>query len=332
MDNHEQAAHETRRRDRLGIHSLDHFCMTVPDLADAQRFYTAFGLDVRRVGDALHLHTFGHAHRWAIIRAGQYKQLQYLSFGVYADELAAFRARLEREQIEILQEGDGVSGEGLWFRDCDNRLLQFKPAAKSSPDAKSKFDTVSAPPGSRGIGMRDEQTPVHPTRLAHILLFTTDVPRVVSFYERVLGLRLSDEAGVVAFLHGAHGSDHHLIAFAAADGVGMHHSSWDVPTVHEVGLGAMQMAAAGHPRGWGVGRHVLGSNYFYYVRDPWNSYAEYSCDIDYVPAEIDWTSRSVTPDNGFYLWAPDPPEDFAKNYEPFAAPASSRSNSRGPSI
>ena len=35
----------------------------------------------------------------------------------------------------------------------------------------------------------------------------------------------------------------------------------------------------------GVGRHVLGSNYFYYVQDPWGSFAEYSYDIDFVPAD-----------------------------------------------
>ena len=31
----------------LGIHSLDHFVLTVPDLAQAQAFHKAFGLDVR---------------------------------------------------------------------------------------------------------------------------------------------------------------------------------------------------------------------------------------------------------------------------------------------
>ena len=30
----------------LGVHSLDHFVLAVPDLAPAQRFYSDFGLDV----------------------------------------------------------------------------------------------------------------------------------------------------------------------------------------------------------------------------------------------------------------------------------------------
>jgi hypothetical protein len=59
-------------------------------------------------------------------------------------------------------------------------------------------------------------------------------------------------------------------------------------TIHEIGLGAMQMADKGFSRGWGLGRHVLGSSYFHYVRDPWGSYAEYSCDMDFIPADVDW--------------------------------------------
>jgi hypothetical protein len=92
-----------------------------------------------------------------------------------------------------------------------------------------------------------------------------------------------------------------------------------VGSVNDVGLGAMQMADAGHVRGWGFGRHVLGSNYFHYIRDPWGSYSEYSHDIDYVPAGGNWEARRVSPENGFYLWGPVPPEDFAFNYESPAA-------------
>ena len=44
-----------------------------------------------------------------------------------------------------------------------------------------------------------------------------------------------------------------------------------------------------------MGRHVLGSNYFYYVRDPWGSYAEYSHDIDFVPAGSIWPAAIASP-------------------------------------
>ena len=102
-----------------------------------------------------------------------------------------------------------------------------------------------------------------------MLLFTPRHPATIKFYSEVLGLRLSDRSGdMIAFMHGIHGSDHHMIAFVKSDGPGLHHLSWDVASINEIGLGAMQMADKGFVAGWGLGRHVLGSNYFHYVRDP----------------------------------------------------------------
>ena len=102
-------------------------------------------------------------------------------------------------------------------------------------------------------------------------------------------MRLSDHSGDnIAFLHGIHGSDHHMIAFARSNAPGHHHFSWDVGTVDEIGEGAMHMLDKGFSKGWGLGRHVLGSNFFHYVQDPWGSFCEYSADIDYVPSDCNW--------------------------------------------
>ena len=139
---------------------------------------------------------------------------------------------------------------------------------------------------------------------------------MVRFCIEVLGLRLSDHSGdIVAFLHGAHGSDHHLVAFAKSPAPGLHHSSWDVGSFDDVGNGSEQMRRAGFDRGWGVGRHVLGSNYFYYVRDPWGSFAEYSFDIDFVPHDLEWPSANHPVEDSFYVWGPAVPEDFISNHE-----------------
>ena len=116
-------------------------------------------------------------------------------------------------------------------------------------------------------------------------------------------------------MHGVHGSDHHMIAFVKSDGPGLHHLSWDVGSINDIGVGASHMAEKGFAYGWGLGRHVLGSNYFHYVRDPWGSYAEYSCDIDYIPVTQDWKDGDHPPEDSFYQWGPNPPEDFAHNFE-----------------
>ena len=37
---------------------------------------------------------------------------------------------------------------------------------------------------------RSQAGKVKPRRLAHVLVFTTDVPKAIDFYQRILGLRL----------------------------------------------------------------------------------------------------------------------------------------------
>jgi catechol 2,3-dioxygenase-like lactoylglutathione lyase family enzyme len=163
---------------------------------------------------------------------------------------------------------------------------------------------------------RSRAAPVHPRYLSHILQFTPDVARMRAFCDRVLGLRLSDRSGEhIAFLHTPHGSDHHLVAFAQSHAPGLHHSSWDVGSVDEVGRGMEQMRTAGWAAGWGVGRHVLGSNFFHYVEDPWGSYCEYSAGIDYVPAGLDWPAADHPPEDSLYVWGPALPPQFITNHE-----------------
>ena len=306
----------SRRPNALGVHSLDHFALAVPDLEEARRYYTTFGLDVREHGAALHLHTHGTLHCWGVLTEGPRKALQYLSFGIFGDDVERFQARLRQCDVELLDPPPGEGTNGFWFHDPDGTLVELKVAEKSSPNAKTTAGLLSAPPDMRGAPLRGHAVPVEPRRMAHVLLFARDVPLTLSFYTRVLGLRLSDEAGgVIAFLHGIHGSDHHMVAFAKSDGPGFHHCSWDVGSVDDIGVGAAQMADKGFSAGWGLGRHVLGSNYFHYVRDPWGSYCEYSCDIDYMSPDIDWDGGSHGIENSLYLWGPEPPHDFTFNFE-----------------
>jgi catechol 2,3-dioxygenase-like lactoylglutathione lyase family enzyme len=311
-----RSTERSRRSGVLGIHSLDHFAMGVPDLSEARSFYEAFGLEVREEGTSLGLYTYGHPHRWATLTEAPQKRLQYLSFGAFGDDMSRFRERLTHLNIDTLNTPPGVESDGLWFHDRSGTLLEIQTAKKSSPDHDTRVPAQVALAGCRGVSGRGEGQRTRPGRLAHLLIFSRDVLKEVRFYSDVLGLRLSDRAGDgIAFLHGVHGSDHHLLAFGKADRAGLHHCSWDVATLDEVGVGAMQMQAKGYKAGWGVGRHVLGSNHFYYVKDPWNSYCEYSYGIDYVPAEIDWDSANHPSEDAFYLWGPEPPAGFELNHE-----------------
>jgi catechol 2,3-dioxygenase-like lactoylglutathione lyase family enzyme len=295
-----------------GVHSLDRFTLAVPDLDQAESFYRSFGLAVERQEATLLLRTFGSPHIWAEIIQGADKKLLGLRFGIYAADIPRFADRLRHAG----QLDDRHAIDGLSLHSPDGLRIELAVAAKSSPDAKTELTHAARHDDIRGAAPRSGVTPVRPTRLAHVALFTRDVSEAVDFFTDTLGLRLSDRSeDDVAFMHGIHGSDHHMIALARSDGPGLHHCSWDVPTVAHIGSGAAQMADAGYARGWGLGRHILGSNYFHYVRDPWGSYAEYSADMDYVPAGSDWPSGNHPGVDSFYQWGPPPPDDFVTNYE-----------------
>jgi len=305
-----------RRRNALGVHSLNRFVFSVPDVAEAERFYRAFGLETRRSGDRLDLHVYGHPHCWGSLHGnGKPKQLQYLSFAAYDDDFEAVARRIRAHgACEPHPLSDGA---GVWTRDADGTPVQVVAGPKVSPSVKSQ--PVASPPAAPGIGAapsRQAAAPVRPRRLSHVLLFTPDVDRQLAFYADLLGLRLSDRSGdIIAFMHGPHASDHHLVALAKSEARGYHHSSWDVGSLDDVGLGAELMKAQGYTKGWGVGRHVLGSNYFYYVQDPWGSWAEYSFGIDFVPEDVDWIAGDHPPEDSFYVWGPTVPDDFIVNRE-----------------
>jgi catechol 2,3-dioxygenase-like lactoylglutathione lyase family enzyme len=152
--------------------------------------------------------------------------------------------------------------------------------------------------------------------MSHMALFTSDVTRSLDFHIRALGIRLADRSGdIIAFTYGRHGSDHHLLAFITGGGPGLHHASWDVPSIEDCGKGNTQMRAAGYDRHWGPGRHVLGSNYFNYVKDDFGQWWEYSAHIDYIEKNAPWTMANFADEDSLYLWGPDLPEEFPVNTE-----------------
>jgi catechol 2,3-dioxygenase-like lactoylglutathione lyase family enzyme len=299
------------------VHSIDHFALNVPSIDEAERFFSAFGLDVTSCGNEareLELRA-ADGHRWARVLPSSRKSLAYLSFSCFEADFAAIEAQLRASTAQIV-DGPVNHRTGLWFHDPDGNLIQVKIGPKTSPSAKTPCVVTGSAADERGSHTRSAAAQVKPRRLSHVLLFTPDVLRALDFYSNAIGLRLSDKSiDIIAFTHAPHGSDHHLVAFAKSNARGWHHAAWDVENINMVGEGASQMQAAGFSKGWGTGRHVLGSNYFHYVQDPWGSFCEYSADIDFVSAGHTWPAGDFPPEDSLYLWGPQVPEDFVHNYE-----------------
>ena len=164
-----------RRPGELGVHSLDHFNFVVPDVAQAEKFYGLFGLNTKEEDGKLALYTHGHPHRWGVVSEGPRKKFSYVSFGAFEDDLPRFRERLEQMRIERLDPPKGFESNGLWFRDPDGILIEIRVAEKSSPNEKATFEMKGGDIGIQNAANRSKVHKVAPRRLAHVLLFVTDI-------------------------------------------------------------------------------------------------------------------------------------------------------------
>jgi hypothetical protein len=91
----------------------------------------------------------------------------------------------------------------------------------------------------------------------------------------------------------------------------LHHTSWQVDDIDEVGRGAQKMLEGNPGRHvWGLGRHYGGSNFFWYLKDPAGNFSEYYSDMDCIIDDQLWTPEDLEGAQGLYAWGPPPPPSF----------------------
>lgn len=305
-----------------GVHSLNHFALSVPDLQVAEKFYQTFGLDTRADGDTLLLSARNGATVGRIYQ-GARKKLHHVSFAIEAGDLDQVRARLKTLGVPEERPNTQHFADAIWFRDPEGNLIEVAVNVRTMPTEKTNKGMPATPAGIRsaeGVYNMSKGPGVHPLRLGHCLIFTTDVSRSIKFFHDTLGLGLADRSGDnVAFTYAPHGSDHHILAFARSEHPGLHHASFELADPDHIGMGAANMMAHGYDKGWGFGRHMAGSNFFHYTMDPWGSFVEYFADIDYIPAGTNWQAQDLPPELSLHLWGPPVPDYFLKNAEAAAA-------------
>jgi len=304
------------------IRSLQHVGIAVPNLEVGRAFYELFGLEGRASASDLVFRCKGRAQDQVRLIEAPSKRLGYVSLGTDAAGMKEIKARLQAASVTIEDSPFNVPFGGIWFRDPVGDWVNVQEA-ESAPPTEPILPEINAPGryrriGTRACGVESLKKRAQPRRLGHIIKFSPDVNRSVDFYTRVLQMKVTDRAGdVLAFLRCSNGGDHHVLAFAKSSHSGMHHISFEVGDIDEIEIGAQTLLRAGYRDGFGLGRHVGGSNYFHYVRDPWNSLVEYFWDIDII-AEDDsaWTPLDVTPQELTMVWGTTPPpEDFVRNFE-----------------
>ncbi|WP_423458248.1 VOC family protein [Ottowia sp. VDI28] len=304
----------------LRVQHLAGYGLEVPDVAVAEQFFGAFGLNAQHPGSALHmlsgrsLASSGPAEI-VVLKGGTQKRLHHLSFAIRPEDLSGFEEHLRKMGVATVKPPFGAIRDGLWFQDPWGTWINLVPVA---PWAVIEKPPMVAVPRVDRHYWQDLRDPVKPNKLGHVLIFTQDWEKSEAFFCQALGLRVADRAaGKVSFLSGGTGvRDHHCFGLIKDTHRGFQHGSFHVDSLDQIGLGGLQMHKAGYKEGFGVGRHALASNLFHYTRDPWGSWVEYYTDMDKISEA--WVSKDWN--DLPYIWPQWAPEFWGKemnaNLEP----------------
>jgi Glyoxalase/Bleomycin resistance protein/Dioxygenase superfamily len=190
-------------------------------------------------------------------------------------------------------------------------VLDVAPRTRQEPAPASVYNGPGRldRPGSRAPGsMRADR--VRPRKLGHAVLGSTDYRATMSFFVDGLGFKISDRIkDVGAFMRCS--TDHHNVLVMTAPVSFLHHTSWQVDDIDDVGRGAFAMLEGRPERHvWGLGRHYAGSNFFWYLKDPAGNFSEYYSDMDCIIDDQLWTPEDLEGARGLFAWGPPPPPSF----------------------
>lgn len=302
----------------MSLHRVDSLTLGVPDLEAAAAFYTDFGLTQTATPSSdgqLTFSTREGGDQLTLAPSRQRRLLEAVFAADDADDVMRIIASLQRlgvaSDVETAADGSAASScavepaTGVRIRiRVASRLAQV-PEPAPIYNGPGRYDRINA----RADGVQRNHR-VRPRRLGHFVLGTTNFEQTKAFFTDGLGFKVSDiirDVGV--FLRCS--IDHHNILVQRAPVPFLHHTSWQVEDVDEVGRGAMAMLAVEPTRHvWGLGRHYAGSNFFYYLKDPAGNFAEYHSDMDCIPEDAIWTPEQLEGAKGLFSWGPPPPPSF----------------------
>ena len=291
----------------MALHGLMGITLGVPEVEPVRSFYEEFGLTA--AGDAMAT-TDGGAQLRLVPRP--WRQLVEVVIGADdLDDIARVRAAATSRDLPVADTAAGVALREVHTAvdvrvEVHPRIVQ----APAEPDGWNGPGSIGRPNERPGTLFHADDA--RPRRLGHIALASPDVAASSDFFINVVGCKLSDDVqGIIQFLRCS--PDHHNVALVDAPMPFLHHTSWQMESFDAIGHGATRVLNGGPDRHvWGLGRHFLGSNLFWYLRDPAGNYAEYYADLDQIVDDAAWLARSWGPDKALYVWGPPPTEEALK--------------------
>ena len=297
----------------MGLHRLTSITLGVPDVDASAAFFRDFGLagSVPPAGEPTRLATRDGGDQIELVGATSRRLLRVGVGAEGGDDLARIADRAANSKYaEIIDS----TADLLALRELATGLRVEVTVAEpyAAPSIEHTFNRPGTEPERVDVPAASVLTaePVRPSNLTHVVYGTPDQPATLAFFTDVIGFEISDQVpGIIAFTRC--GPVHHNLAIQAAPVAFPHHIAFEVDDVDDVVRGGQAMIDADPDRHmWGVGRHAIGSNWFWYLREPGGTYIEYTSDIDRISEQDKYRPKDWQGHEYLYSFGPPPPREF----------------------
>lgn len=277
------------------INGLLDITLAVPEPDELVEFWQRRGLS----GSA----ELGSAERPGFLRVtdGPYRHLAGLHLGCESEaDLAAMSQRLEALGLAAtvadttLTVEDPVFDHVVTVDVVGPRPLTAGPTRPTNGPGQAQRRTARA-------DVVLESQPRPPRRVGHVVLATPHHVEANAFYVDGLGFRVSDKmlGGVLTFMRCE--SDHHNLLIQPGSVSYLNHYAVEMDDLDAIGAaGTAVIAERSEADVVGIGRHLLGSNLFWYLTDPAGNMFEFFADMDQIDDDALW-DRDIRRDD----WTPD---------------------------
>jgi hypothetical protein len=167
------------------------------------------------------------------------------------------------------------AGFALGFQVTVRRPFELQGERVNAPGAPPQ-----RPPNVIGVNPGAE---IKPRTLSHVVYFVPDARKAEAFYVERLGFICTDRfVNTGPFLRPAGTLDHHTLFMIQTPPFmkGCEHFTFHLGGPTDVLQAGQRLESKGYQTFWGPGRHLFGSNWFWYFNSPLGCHVEYDADMD----------------------------------------------------
>jgi catechol-2,3-dioxygenase len=253
----------------IQVKRLAHATLSTPDLARQLDYWTnVMGLallerDARRAILASRL-----GQESLVLEQGDHADLTRIAFQIVpGSDLADVARKLTAAGIVSERRSDLTPGvaDAIVFTDPKGTQVEVYADCRFHPQDKSEGG-------------------INPLKIGHVASRVHDVEKTATFYQDVLGFRVSDWIGD-HFVFMRCGVDHHAVNFVRYDTQRLHHIAFEVKDWAEIHRACETLQRNGIQLVWGPLRHVVGHNVAAYHRNSDDLRVECYCEMDLMTDE-----------------------------------------------